>query len=280
LIRAPEKRYKCPMKRNPTQFVREDWVAACEFDPSPDAHVLDKIIEKIKDNKHSGRPGYVLLDLDSTLYEVAPRTIRILKEAALALEPEVPHPVRSALETLEEPVTGYSIEDTWQKLGLCLKDPGLSQTRRNLNAFWSERFFSNAYLEHDVPYPGTTGFVRTLHSLGAELVYLTGRDAPRMHEGTMKCLHRDGFPIGLPGTHLRMKASQYMDDIEHKVGVAEALQKTGHILASFENEPRNFAALVKAVPQALHVFVETVCSNKPAPAIQGAYRLRRFLPES
>lgn len=256
-------------------LAREDWVAACEFDPCQETDVLTRITDKIKENNTLNRKSIVLLDLDSTLYEVAPRTLQILREAATSLQSTIPFPVQSALAQLNEPSTGYSIEDTWQKLGLCLKNPELSPARDLLRDFWRERFFSNAYLEHDVPYPGTKDFASELHGLGAELVYLTGRDEPGMREGTLRNLERDGFPTGAH-TQLRMKALREADDIEHKVGVALSLTEQGDVVASFENEPRNFVALFQALPQSIHVFVDTICSDKPAAVVRGAYRLKRF----
>ena len=180
------------------------------------------------------------------------------------------------MEQLKEHSAGYSLEDTWRNLGLCLENPTLAQARETLRDFWAERFFSNAYLDFDKPYPGTSVFAQQLHQWGAELVYLTGRDEPRMREGTLRNLQRDGFPVGQPGTQLRMKLSAEGDDVEHKVAVAQNLMSTGEVVASFENEPRNFEALFRAVPGAIHVFVDTVCSDKPAPVVHGAYRLRRF----
>jgi beta-phosphoglucomutase-like phosphatase (HAD superfamily) len=266
------------MKEPRKRLARQSWVSACEFDAASD--VLTKIETNTLEQVAEGAKAYVLLDLDSTLYEVAPRTVRIFKEAVRVLDTEIPAPVRQAFEGLGPGTAGYSLQDTWQNLGLCMKDPTLCEARDNLEAFWSEKFFSNEFLTEDVPYPGTAAFVRNLHALGASLVYLTGRDLPRMGEGTLECLKRDGFPIGVERTELRMKASHRLDDVFHKVGIAEALAKQGTVVASFENEPRNFAALAKALPDAIHVFVDTICSNKPAPAVRGAYRLQRWQPQS
>ena len=262
------------MEKPPTYLARADWVAACGFTPYSEAEVLSQLSIKIKQNKDLGVRSFVLLDLDSTLYEVAPRTVRIYQEAARELV-AMPLPVQQALATTSQPATGYSLEDTWEKLGLCWKNPEFHPAQSALRAFWRERFFSNAYLEHDIPYPGTAEFAHQLHILGGEIVYLTGRDEPGMREGTLRNLERDGFPMG-PNTHLRMKASREGEDIPHKVGTALTLQKEGEVIASFENEPRNFAALAEALPHCLHVFVDTICSDQPAPIVRGAYHLRRF----
>ncbi len=264
------------MSRLRTFLARDNWVAACEFDPSSDTDVFSRISDKVKENIQLDIKSYVILDIDSTLYEVAPRTVRILREAAEALREGIPAPVCEALSRLDEPTAGYSLEDTWANLGLCLKDAELGAAREQLRTYWRERFFSNDYLEHDKPYPGMPEFAKELYDLGAELVYLTGRDEPGMRVGTLRILARDGFPIAVPRTQLKMKAGREFDDVEHKVGVAQNLCADGEVVASFENEPRNFVALFQALPSAIHVFVDTICSEQPAPVIQGAYRLRRF----
>jgi hypothetical protein len=253
-------------------LARQDWVQACAFDAAHDAELLARIGDKIKENSALGVKSYVLLDLDSTLYEVGPRTRRILLDAAASLGDNLPAPVRAAFDQLEAP--GYSLEDTWRALGLCLENAELGAARGKLHALWRQAFFSNDYLDHDVAYVGASQFAVELHALGADLVYLTGRDAPAMRDGTLRCLARDGFPLG-DHTHLRMKPSREVDDIDHKVGAAKEVARDGVVVASLENEPRNFAALFDAFPDALHVFVDTVCSDKPAPIVRGAYRLSR-----
>lgn len=257
---------------------RREWVQACAFDLTEDADLLTAIEDKIKENIALGRKSYVLLDLDSTLYEVAPRTLRILRDALQALGDQAPSAVQDAFKTLKAP--GYSLEDTWRGLGLCLKDAQLGAARGQMQAHWREAFFSNDYLDHDVAYDGAAEFAQALHALGAELVYLTGRDEPGMREGTLRVLKRDGFPLG-DRTHLRMKASREIDDVAHKVGAAQALAREGLVVASLENEPRNFVALFEAFPDALHVFVDSVCSDKPAAVVRSTARmLRRPAPRN
>ncbi len=251
---------------------RGDWVTACAFDATQDAALLASIGNKIKENSALNVKSYVLLDLDSTLYEVGPRTLRILRDGLQALGDQAPAAVRAAFATLENP--GYSLEDTWRALGLCLEDVELETVRGRMQAHWRTAFFSSDYLDHDIAYPGAAQFAQSLHVLGAELVYLTGRDEPRMREGTLRCLKRDGFPLG-ERAHLRMKASREIDDVVHKVGAAQALAREGAVVASLENEPRNFVALFEAFPDALHVFVDSVCSDKPATVVRGNARLLR-----
>ena len=56
-------------------------------------------------------------------------------------------------------------------------------------------------------------------------MYLTGRDVPRMLEGTQKSLREHGFPLGQAGIELRLKPVAEWDDAEFKVDV---LRESAH----------------------------------------------------
>lgn len=254
---------------------RLDWIEACDFHPLEDHDVLKLVHRRIVELGAEQRRGVVLLDLDSTLYEVAPRTLCILKEAGEALASHLPAEVSQALRRLEEHRVGYTLADTLHAAGVSRE--AVRAAADPLREFWRERFFSNEYLRHDRPYPGTADFVRALHDAGACIVYLTGRDEPGMKIGTERNLRRDGFVFDEPHTHLFMKDHPDTDDVTHKVGVARTIASLGTLVASLENEPRNLAGLFEAFPEALHIFVQTICSEHPAPVCRGIYRLRHFL---
>jgi hypothetical protein len=57
-------------------LIRDAWINACEFLPWNDARVLREVLDRARSTPRA----LVLLDLDSTLYEVGPRTHRILEE--------------------------------------------------------------------------------------------------------------------------------------------------------------------------------------------------------
>ena len=153
----------------------------------------------------------------------------------------------------------------------------LSALLRGLSAlFASCSLFSSRYLAYDRPYPGAVAFVRGLYDLGAEIAYLTGRDEPGMGEGTRSVLLRDGFPWAVERTHLLMKEAAHLPDLDHKKEAAHYIRRHGTLIASFENEPPNLVALRDLFPDAMHVFVDTVCSDHPAPAADGLYLIRGF----
>jgi hypothetical protein len=241
---------------------------------------VSRRVQELK-SRALGRESHplVLLDLDSTLYEVEPRSERILAEWRESSESaQFPH-VRQRLAELSRQHLGYSIQDTFTALGLSIELEEIRGAWASAKAFWRERFFTNEYLRYDLPYDGAAAFTRELHSLGAEIVYLTGRDEPGMGEGTRANLIRDGFAWGAPSIHLLLKPRFEMDDLAHKMAAADYIRSHGTLVASFENEPPNLVALYELFPEAMHVFVETICSDRPARPSRGLYRIQSFTRE-
>lgn len=253
-------------------LARTEWVNACQFHDLSEEEVLREVARRVSGSKHP----LVLLDLDSTLYEVGPRTRQILHEWLMD-ERSARFPlVRTALARMEHHHLGYSLRDTFKAVGLSLDAEEVRKAAEEAKRFWAERFFTSRYLQYDRVYPGAAQFVRELYSLGAELVYLTGRDAPGMGDGTLENLRKDGFPIETAKTHLLLKPSASMDDLRHKQDAAEYVKKHGSLKASFENEPLNLVALYRLFPESMHVFVDTVCSDHPAAPCEGLYRISCF----
>lgn len=254
------------------RWVREEWVGASHFHDLAEEEVL----ALVKTRARAVQRPVVLLDLDSTLYEVGPRTWQILKEWLDTPGSQVFGEVRVALQNMRLDQVGYSLRDTFRNLGI---DEGLESAHRALEVmkpFWAKRFFSSQYLSFDRPYPGAARFVQELYAMGLEIIYLTGRDEPNMGDGTRANLVRDEFPWGEPRTHLLMKDRFESPDLDHKLGAAQYVRQQGTLVASFENEPANLVALHQAFPDAMHVFVETVFSDHGAPQGNGLYRIRGF----
>lgn len=256
----------------PTLLARKAWIEACTFHPLSDEEVLREVQARV--TRHRTERPTVLLDLDSTLYEVGPRTHRILREWAESAH-DFPS-VQKTFQDLHPSLVGYSLRDTFSAAGLDLAKPEILKAWDSAKNFWNRRFFTSQYLEYDHAYPGAPEFVQELYRLGAELVYLTGRDEPNMGDGTRTRLKRDGFPWEVERTHLLLKAAPELDDLDHKKAAAEYVRRHGRLVASFENEPKNLAALHEIFPDAMHVFMDTVYSDHPTVAREGLYRLRRF----
>jgi hypothetical protein len=261
--------------------MRNQWVSASHFHDLTQAQVLAEVARRVREVKAAAgsdqkRHPLVLLDLDSTLYEVAPRTLQLLKEWAASAEAAVHAQVRDALSRLTNAQVGYSVRDTFLALGLDPASAEIASAFEGAKGAWGRGFFSDAYLKYDHPYPGAAAFTRELHDLGAEIVYLTGRDGPNMGVGTRECLLRDGFPWEKDRTHLLMKRAFEESDLDHKKEAAHYIRQHGTLIASFENEPKNLVALHALFPEAMHVFVDTICSDHEAPPARGLYRIAGF----
>jgi hypothetical protein len=257
-----------------------EWVSASQFHPSGQMEVLREVSERVQSLRarsiaSTGHP-LIVLDLDSTLYEVAPRTHQIVREWAESEESQPFSEIRARLATLREAEMGYSLRDTFRTAGFSLDEPHAFRAWEAAKKFWVQRFFRSAYLKYDRPYAGASPFAVELHKLGAELIYLTGRDEPNMGDGTRSNLVRDRFPWEVERTHLLMKPAIEITDLAHKRSAAEFIRKRGTLIASFENEPVNLVALYEIFPDAMHVFVDTVCSDRGAKAINGLYRVKGF----
>ncbi len=256
-------------------FSRGHWLAENQFQKHSDSEILSLIANKVKTLATLGPKPVVLLDLDSTLYEVAPRSYGIIREWIQLSGSKLQPQLLEVLHRLEESHVGYSLNDTLHALGLDIKSPEIMALAADLKTYWWPRFFSNDYLRLDRPYPGAVEFASELSKLGAHLIYLTGRERAKMEGGTIANLKRDEFPQG-DRTTLWMKEDSDLDDMTYKLQAAKRVRMYGDLVASFENEPRNLVGLSSLYPNAFHVFVETVCSETPAPKGEGIYRLKRF----
>ncbi len=252
------------------------WIEACEFHSLDAGEVLDKVAQQVS---RQARP-VVLLDLDSTLYEVRPRSHRILGEWAGQSSSQSVDSAEKALWEillgLEEAHIQYSISDTFSYLKAQMGISCSPESLASMQQFWLERFFTSRYLAYDRPYAGAVEFVNRVHALGAEVIYLTGRDEPNMGDGTRANLLRDGFPWKVPRTQLLMKSAYGESDLKHKTTAAEFVLTQGNLVASFENEPPNVVALQGIFPEAMHIFVETVYSQTPALPGKNLYRIDEF----
>lgn len=252
------------------------WVVGCASSPSATspAHeplILDQVAEFVRTADKS-QPPVVVLDLDDTLFDARSRTLPILLE--LARDPVMKdHPEaakRLAMAKTEE--LQYELDRTFAALGI--QDVVALEKAK---AFWVPRFFSDKYCAMDTALPGAVAYVNRLHKLGAKIVYLSGRDVPRMQRGTLISLKKAGFPTG-KNTELVLKPTKEMDDFQFKLGIFEKIGKLGRVTAAFENEPKNLNALAEAFPKAVLVFVDTRHSKAPDVPTSEAHWVKDFSP--
>jgi hypothetical protein len=239
-------------------------LTALVLQPAAPPPVLDEIMDQVR--KSSAENPVLVFDLDSTLFNNGPRTRQILVE--LALEDDTLRPLQPKLQALPNDLP-YLVGDTLKRVGLA----GGESTDRLVKG-WAQRFFSDTYCVFDQPYPGAVEFVREAARQGATIVYLTGRDAPRMAVGTTESLRRSGFPVATPNALLIMKPSGQVEDEAFKRTALETIHRSGLVIATFENEPRNANLFAERWPKAIHVFLTT--NSDPKKVVPLAKGIRKI----
>lgn len=215
--------------------------------------VLARVVERCRyvPGVTAGPPPVVVFDLDGTLMDNRPRTVRILQELAHELRSEA-HSAAEVLAATRSEELAYLLGDSLKKLGL--EHPELL-TRAE--AFWKQRFFSDDYLKHDIAIEGAVTFARACYDAGAVIVYFTGRDLPFMGLGSFQSLRDLGFPIGIVGTELVCKPDAKIPDEQFKRAEGPKIARVGRIVAAFDNEPGNCNAFLEMAPESEVVFVDT-----------------------
>jgi hypothetical protein len=221
---------------------------------------LREVLTRIQDSLAAGQLPIVVFDLDSTLFTTSPRNLRILREFALARAARWPE-IESLVSTLAAGDMGWGVDE-------CLRSRGIADEAllRDLRGFWYQRFFTDAYLADDLPVPGAAEFVSACHDMGAMIYYLTGRHVGGMEIGTVRALTEHGFPYWRGRCVLHLKPSFEMSDRGFKDdALADVRSYQGRVVATFENEPGNANAFLRAFPEALHFLLRTIHSPR-APA--------------
>lgn len=219
-------------------------------------NLLVAVLDRVSLAREEGGRPVVVFDLDSTLFHTGERQRRIFVEFA----------TQQGSPELFEFARGLSASDFgWSVLGP-LRRAGWEDEalHRALMRFWSRRFFHDRFADVDLPERGAVAFVRAVADAGALCVYLTGRDAPQMGEGTLRLLFRAGFPIVDGRGLLWMKPSSGAGDADHKQSASRELGRLGTVVATFENEPGHANAFLRAFPDAVHVLLGDV-HNPEAP---------------
>lgn len=231
--------------------------------------LLESLIARSAERR-DGRAPLVVFDLDGTLLDNRPRVVAILHELAESWRKA--HPAEAAkLACARDEDIGYGIVDNLKHLGV--ESPELHAVGQR---FWFERFFVDGYLHHDVALAGAVSFARRCYDAGASLMYLTGRDLPKMALGTLASLRDCGFPIGVVGTSLVTKPTFEMPDEHFKREVAAGLERVGPVLAVFDNEPGNCNALLEAHPACVSVLLDTQHAPNPPALREGVLVIDTF----
>ena len=211
--------------------------------------VLDRIVKLNAENKSI----HCVFDLDSTLFNVSPRSEKILHEFS-DLKDQV------LLKEVRVHRRDWGLKESMIRHGHKPEDnPELHQ---DLLSFWRQRFFSNEYLHYDVPYLGAVRFVQYLWKVGVPISYLTGRDVARMSRGTKEVLLKWGFPV--EDYYLNLKPRKEMDDELYKLDwfKEQVAQNPQTEFFFFENEPVNVNAIGKISDKIHVIYMDTTHSRK------------------
>ena len=199
---------------------------------------------------HRG-PWVALFDIDSTLMDTGPRNAAILRAALDAV------PGMAAWKG-RVPVEGRS----WNVLGP-LREAGVAEPLlAQVQAYWAQRFFTDAWLVHDTPYPGVASFLHDLKNEGFRLAYLTGRHTEGMEKGTRRSFGDHDLPAG-PDEAFFFKPTFEMGDRDFKESVCHGVAALGTLVYTVDNEPANCNLFRKTFPEALVDWVDTVTSPEP-----------------
>jgi hypothetical protein len=217
---------------------------------------LQEVILRVEEAKAHSRTPVVLFDLDDTLINTRERNMRIIKDFAAQADIQANFAKESTImEEVKLKDIKYQLSDTLSGIGIQSVD-----LMKQASDFWLSRFFGNEYCAQDIPTPGAAKYLHFLARAGAQIVYLTGRDIPRMQEGTIINLKRNFFPAS---AKLMMKPDPKMDDLLFKKQAFADVAAMGEVVGVFENEPANVNAMSEAFPKATAIFLDTIHSAKP-----------------
>lgn len=199
----------------------------------------------------------VFFDLDSTLFDVHPRTEAILSQLL------TDHEFKQKYGDLVEQLKRVRIEKTdWGIRDAMLrhKIQGPTEFFTDIKNFWRYHFFHDRLLVHDPVYPGSDKFVQAVAHAGAHVYYLTGRDQLRMKKGTIESLKRWSFP-NIDEAHLYMKPSTSEEDENFKAEVLKRKSTEYGKIYFFENEPVIISKVREENILVEIIFVDTIHSQ-------------------
>lgn len=240
---------------------------------TPHGRILGSVAEIVRTWDKAKGP-VVVFDLDDTLFDARTRTQSVLRdmvkqpEVARAIPDSAPILAYAPLEKIH-----YQMEDTFADLKIT-DSVALDKAKDHFGRW----FFSNAYCAVDSPLAGAAAYVRSLHEAGAHIIYLSGRDYPRMEKCSRESLTKHGFPLGKTA-ELVLKEKSSEEDFAFKRRAIDTIGKRGPVAAVFENEPKNLNLLAESFPRAAVVFVDTQHSHAPDVPTKHAHWIKDFLSD-
>ena len=258
------------------------WIESSKFEERESHELLREIVDRVrvesrKRASHGGKPIKVIFDVDGTIFDVKPRSLRILKEFASTAEARsISEKIAAWSLGLRSHNLSYTLEESAMANNIP-QDPKAKEYMKKAFHFWRERFFTDEYVLMDRPLPGAAAYANAIVDAGATAVYLTGCDWPGMGRGTRASLAHWGFPTEERTSELIMKPNSGLDDAEFKDSALRDLRIHSEAIAFFDNEPANFHVFEKNFPDAYLVFFYSNCSQKEAKPVNKLYKIENFL---
>jgi hypothetical protein len=236
---------------------------------------LQTVLDRVEQVTAQRQQAIVIMDLDDTLINTRERNLRIIQDFVRLPEiaPSYPEESEKALQ-LQAGNIRYLLGDTLKNAGITNAD-----FIKKASDYWLANFFTNNYCAHDKQIPGAARYLYKLIQAGAKIVYLTGRDTPRMGSGTAENLQRNFFPTAPTQALLMMKPDAKIDDLQFKKDSFAQIANMGEVVGVFENEPANLNAMMDAFPEAMGIFLDTIHSPKPDVPKQNATWVLNFILE-
>lgn len=228
--------------------------------------ILERLLRQAKDYQKKEKPLLVVFDVDSTLFHIHTRNQAIIK--AFFSKPEVNQSfsreaaIASKVEFLPK---DWGFKASFQRSGLENLDGELS-TR--LHSFWEKKFFSNEFLKNDIPVEGAREYLKALLDSHGHIKYLTGRDQPRMLQGTIDSFRRWQFPLSENSSgncELVLKADHRTPDEDFKKDVLKKWAQDFDFIYFIDNEPINLNMAEQSFPEMELIFMDTTHQGQQKP---------------
>jgi predicted secreted acid phosphatase len=214
----------------------------------------------------SHRP-LAIFDLDSTIFNVSPRTQKILNTFLTLPNTREKYPQEvEYLRDHKVQHTEWGLKQSIERTGLPQKGiPTAAQFGKELRDFWRKNFFSSDFLHEDRPYEGAVEYVCALAKSGVEILYLTGRDEPNMRRGTLVSLKHWGLPLENERSLIMKPIKGTVEDEDFKDQQIAQIRKAHKNIWFFENEPLIIAKVLISAPEVKIVWIDTTHSGKAQP---------------
>lgn len=214
------------------------------------------LMEVLGRARGAGSAGLLVFDLDSTIFDNRPRQARIVREYGEQ------HGVTALTRCLPLHFgSGWALRGPALACGLTEADYEVHA--RDLERFWTERFFTTEYCQDDIEIVGAPRFLNAAVGTKVRVLYVTGRHE-EMREGTQRCLSKCGMPLPSRDERvsLLMKPTLREDDDAFKRATHRLIATQGTLLAAFDNEPIHVNDYAATFPQALAVHLATDHSGR------------------